>query len=118
MFSVSAIKQFIFNIFMLNLPIMCTSKCITNLFEKIATSLHHGLDRDPEPFVSLSHGVHHEVGHHLRDFDHQQGGGVVGGFVKIPLTKLHKSRRLQSVVGQRGDAVWAWACIMRHEHAA
>jgi hypothetical protein len=37
----------------------------------------------PELLAGLSHGVPREFGHHLRDVDHQRGGGVVGGFVNI-----------------------------------
>jgi hypothetical protein len=78
------------------------------LLEKIAASLHHGLDTVPDQLAVLSHGFPHEDGHHLHDVDHQQGDGVVGGFVNIPPPNTAEVQK--TTVGidrQQGHAKWA-----------
>ncbi len=80
------------------------------LFEKIADSLHHGFDMAPEQLAVLSHGVPREDGHHLRDVEHQRGGGGVGCFVNIPQNKGCRSPECSV------DRQAAWTC-RGHEHA-
>jgi hypothetical protein len=56
------------------------------LFEKIAASVHDGLDPLPEPPAGLRHGVPGQAGHHLLDLRHQGGDIVVGSFINISFT--------------------------------
>ncbi len=84
------------------------------LLEKIAPSLHHGLDMFPDQLAVLSHGVPHEDGHHLHDVDHQQGDGVVGGFVNIPPTNAAEVQK--ATVGRK--AAWTCKMGMNMPHAA
>ncbi len=56
------------------------------LLEKIAASLNHGLDAQPETLAGLRHAGPQEAGHQLRDLGHQLGSSVVRGFVYFLLT--------------------------------
>jgi hypothetical protein len=76
------------------------------LLEKIAASLYQGLDVVPDQLAVLSYGVPHEDGHHLHDVDHQQGDGVVGGFVDITPTNTAEVQK--ATVGRQA----AWICKM------
>ncbi len=85
-------------------------KCL--YWKKIAASLHHGLDTVPFQLAVLSHGVPHEDGHHLHDVDHQQGDGVLGGFVNIPYTNAAKVQK--ATVGRQAAGTCEMGRNMPH----
>ncbi len=70
-----------------NLQVMFSGLYFIKLYNKIAASLHDGLDPLGEPPADLRHGDTGQAGHYLLDLGHQGGGSTMGGFVNILFTK-------------------------------
>jgi hypothetical protein len=71
------------NILRRNLQVMFSGLYFIKLFEKIAASIHDGLDPLAEPPAGLHHGVPGQAGHHVLDLGHQGDDIVVGGLINV-----------------------------------
>ncbi len=88
---------------------------INNFFEKIAASLHHGLNMAPEPLLAPA-----TLSLVMLAITHVMPEAVLWGALlkSLPPQRLHQSRRLQSVDMQhgRGHAVCSMTMSMGIQH--